>query len=437
LSARPAWFLNIGHLTDVSAVQLAAVFVGQLRRTMQHPRVARVSGTSSAAGQDHLAGQRPTEKGKTLDVVRLRESFARVSMHGDELPLFFYSDLFIKHPEVRELFPIGMATQRGRFVDALIRIVASADRADEFTAFLQALGRDHRKFGALAEHYGAVGNSLLATLEHFSGPAWTPEVAADWRAAYELISRAMLEAAHVDEQVRPPWWRGKVVSHERRSFDISVLSVRPEPRLDYRPGQSVSIETPSRPKLWRYYSMANAPRPDGSLEFHVRLIDGGAVSMALTSDAIVNTDIRLGPPIGALTLSQPASGRNLLMVAGSTGLAPLKAILEQVAELPQSPKVHLFFGARTADGLYDLDSLEKMAAQHPWLTVTPAVSSDTRFNGESGSLPDVVARHGDWSGYEAYVAGPTEMVEKTVDRLSSSGVAQEHIHIEDFGWSEP
>jgi NAD(P)H-flavin reductase len=125
------------------------------------------------------------------------------------------------------------------------------------------------------------------------------------------------------------------------------------------------------------------------------------------------------------------------MVAGSTGLAPLKAILEQVAELPQSPKVHLFFGARTAEGLYDLDSLEKLAAQHPWLTVTPAVSSDTRFAGETGNLPDVVARYGDWSGHEVYLAGPSEMVENTVARLTSSGVTQDHIHIEDFGWSEP
>ena len=47
-----------------------------------------------------------------MDIVRLRESFARVAMHGDELPLFFYSDLFIKHPEVRDLFPVSMAAQR-------------------------------------------------------------------------------------------------------------------------------------------------------------------------------------------------------------------------------------------------------------------------------------------------------------------------------------
>jgi NAD(P)H-flavin reductase len=199
----------------------------------------------------------------------------------------------------------------------------------------------------------------------------------------------------------------------------------------------VAIETPSRPKLWRYYSIANAPRPDGLLEFHVRLIDGGAVSMALTSDAIAGTELRLGPAVGALTLSQPVSSRDLLLVAGSTGLAPLKAILEQVASLTQPPQVQLFFGARNAHGLYDLDSLEKMAAQHPWLTVIPAVSADARFTGETGDLPDVVARKGDWSGYDAYLAGPTEMVRETVARLTAAGMARDQIRTEDFGWSEP
>jgi NAD(P)H-flavin reductase len=372
-----------------------------------------------------------------LDAARLRESFGRVAMHGDEVPLYFYSDLFIKHPEVRELFPVSMEAQRGHLVDALVKIVSQVDSAEDLTAFLQGLGRDHRKFGAVAEHYDAVGASLLATLEHFSGPAWTPELAADWKAAYEVVGSVMTAAASADERLQPPWWRGTVVAHERRAFNVSVLSVRPEPRMDYLPGQSVAIETPRRPKLWRYYSIANAPRPDGLLEFHVRLIDGGAVSMALTGDTIAGTELRLGPPVGALTLSQPVSGRDLLLVAGSTGLAPLKAILEQVAALQQPPEVHLFFGARTAHGLYALDSLEKMAAQQPWLTVTPAVSADPRFAGETGSLPDVVARHGDWSGYEAYLAGPTEMVRETVTRLAAAGMARDHIHIEDFGWSEP
>jgi NAD(P)H-flavin reductase/hemoglobin-like flavoprotein len=374
---------------------------------------------------------------RQLDVARLRKNFAQVAEHGDEVPLFFYSDLFIKHPEVRDMFPVSMESQRDHLVEALVKIVSNVDNSADLSVFLQGLGCDHRKFGVVAEHYEAVGASLLATLEYFSGAGWTPELQSDWATAYDVIGSVMRAAAHEDEAVRPAWWRGTVVSHERRSFDISVLHVQPEPAMDYLAGQSVAVESPSRPRLWRYYSMANAPRRDAPLEFHVRLIDGGAVSMALTSKTVAGSELRLGPPVGVLTLPQPVPDRDLLLIAGSTGLAPLKAIVDQLTVVPQPPNVHLFFGARKADGLYDLDSLEKMAAQHSWLTVTPAVSAEPRFAGETGSLPDVVARHGDWTRHEAYIAGPAQMVQDAAARLAAGGTAADHIHIEDFGWSEP
>src|ERR1700722_16638285 len=154
---------------------------------------------------------------KELDVAGLRKNFADVAAHGDEVPLFFYSDLFIKHPEVRDMFPVSMEAQRGHLVDALVKIVSQVDNVDALPVFLQGLGRDHRKVGALAEHYDAVADSLLTTLEYFSGPAWTPEVAADWTEAYGLIASVMTAAARADEQDRPAWWQGKVVGFERRS----------------------------------------------------------------------------------------------------------------------------------------------------------------------------------------------------------------------------
>jgi NAD(P)H-flavin reductase/hemoglobin-like flavoprotein len=371
-----------------------------------------------------------------VDVLRLKDSFSKIAMHGDEVPLFFYSDLFIKHPETRDLFPISMKAQREHLIGALAQIVSQVDRVDELSVFLQGLGRDHRKFGALAEHYDVVGDSLLATLAHFAGDTWTPELAADWKDAYNLVASVMIEAARQDEAIRPACWHGTVISCERKAFDVAVLQVRPEPRLDFVPGQSVAIESPLRPRLWRYYSIANAPRQDGSLEFHVKLIDGGAVSMALTGGQAVGGTLRLGPPVGVLTLDTNTN-RNILMVAGSTGLAPLKALTEQAAGLPRPRPAHLFFCARTADGLYDLASLRKLAEDHPWLTVVPSVSADHRFGGEKGSAPDVVMRSGTWSGHDAYLAGPTDLVREMSARLTAAGTPRDQIHVEDFGWSEP
>ena len=382
-----------------------------------------------------MAPPRPAEEGGSLDIARLKKSFARIAMHGDEVPLHFYSDLFLKHPEVRYMFPVSMQAQRAHLVDALATVVASVEDPDRLAAFLADLGRDHRKFGTLAAHYDAVGDSLLATFAHFSADSWDAGLAGDWQGAYELVAGLMTAAAQEDERHRPAYWAGTVIAQERRASDVAALTVRTQPRLDYEPGQSVAIETPARPRLWRYYSMANAPRADATLDFHVRMIDGGAVSMALTAGAAVGTELRLGPPVGTLRLDA-GSGRDILMVAGSTGLAPLKSMLEQVAQQRTAQRVHLFFGARSAEGLYDLPSLEKMAAEHPWLTIVPAVSAG-RFAGLTGRLPDVVTRYADWSGHDAYLAGPTEMVQDTAARLAAAGLPAPQIHVEDFGWSEP
>ncbi len=137
-----------------------------------------------------------------MDAARLKESFARVARPGHEVALFCYSDLFLRHPETRQMFPVSMAAQRDHRLQAPGRIVADLGPAERLTALLQASGRDHRKSGTLAEHYELVGTSLLATLAHFSGAGWAQDLAADWEAdlagdweaAFGLVARVMTEA---------------------------------------------------------------------------------------------------------------------------------------------------------------------------------------------------------------------------------------------------
>jgi NAD(P)H-flavin reductase len=372
-----------------------------------------------------------------LDAQRLKESFANVARYGDEVTLFFYSDLFLRAPEVRGLFPVSMAAQRDRLLGALGRIVSDVDALDSLVPFLRGLGRDHRKFGTIADHYDVVGTSLLVTLAHFSGTNWTNELAADWKAAYALVAQVMIEAAKEDGDSSPPWWDATVINHERRTFDVAVLRVMPLQRMPYAPGQSVAVESLDCPRTWRFYSMANTPREDGTLDFHVRIIDGGAMSSSLVRRAGPGSRLKLGPAVGGLTLDSQG-GQDILMIAGGTGLAPLKALIEQISLLRNPPRVHLFFGAHTSEGLYDLPDLQKMAAEFAWLSVTHAVSGDPGdpgYAGERGSIADVVSRHGPWPGHDAYVCGSTAMVQATVERLLVLGVARHQIHVEDFGWS--
>jgi NAD(P)H-flavin reductase len=364
-----------------------------------------------------------------MDIPAMRANFAKAAAAGDEAPLWFYSHLFLSHPETRRLFPVSMAHQRDRLFAALGDVVAYVDDLDRLVPILQALGRDHRKFGTSAEHYPAVGASLLATLQHFD-PEWTPQLAQDWTAAYQLVAKVMIEAAQ-EAADQPPWWDAEVVGHERRTIDTAVMWVRPEAEYPYRPGESVSLETFVRPKLWRWYSPANAPRPDGLLEIHARAYDGGPVSTALVRRVGKGDVLRLGPPLGHIAFDAE-SDRDLLLVAGGTGLAPLKAVVDHVARYGPPRRVDLYVGARTEEQLYDRADLERLAAEHLWLTVTPAVSDDEYSDLEHGDVGEVVLWHGPWNSRDVYVAGPAPMVEDTTARLIASGVRPERIRSEVF-----
>src|SRR4051794_30360239 len=278
----------------------------------------------------------------------MRASFSKAAAHGDQVPLWFYSHLFLAHPETRDMFPVSMAHQRDRLFAALGEVMARVDDLDALVPILQQLGRDHRKFGALAAHYPAVGASLLATLEHFD-PDWDDELAASWTEAYGVIADVMIGAADAAAD-DPPWWEAEIVGHERRTLEVAVLRVRPREPLDYLPGQAISLESDLRPRLWRWYSPANAPRPDGVLELHVKARDGGPVSTALVRLAQVGDVVRLGPPVGHLALDT-GSDRDLLLIAGGTGLAPVKALVAQVARQGPPRRVRRLRRAPTPGGL--------------------------------------------------------------------------------------
>ncbi|GAA1770791.1 globin domain-containing protein [Nonomuraea bangladeshensis] len=365
-----------------------------------------------------------------MNAQALKDSWRLVARSGDQVPLFFYSALFLMNPETRDLFPVAMASQRDRLVGALGRIVSNVDRVEELVPYLQQLGRDHRKFAVVTEHYPAVGRALLATLEHFLGDRWTPALAEDWTKAYSLVAQVMSEAAADASKTTPPWWEGEIISHETPALGIAVIRARLNYQYVFRPGQSASISHSRRPRVWRFYSFANAPRQDNTIDLHVRMVDGGVLSAALVMGARRGDVLRVGAPVGDKLKLSPDMPGDLLLIAGGTGLAPLKALVEQVMYEGPSRKVDVVVGARTSRELYDLEALSKMAAEHPWLTVVPAVSNDPYYRGARGNAVDVALQA--WRGQQVFVCGSTEMAQSTVGRLLDAGVPSEQIHFDEF-----
>ena len=328
------------------------------------------------------------------------------------------------------MFPLAMDVQRKAMRGALARCVWSFDESQSLHEYLGQVARDHRKYGVQEKHYDAFGTALLAALRLVNGPGWTEEIAAAWNTAVSHIASVMRDAAR-HAATQPAWWIAEVTRHERRCPDLAVLTVRPSQPFPYQPGQYLSVQVPRWPRVWREYSIANAPRPDGSLDLHVRVIPGGQVSTSLVQQTGVGDTILLGPARGAM-VADHSSARDMLCIAGGTGLAPIKAIIEGLASPPAGQaarKVRLFAGARRQRDLYDRPDLARLESACTGLEVITALSEDPGASGLHGLLPDVVRQRASWQDCDVFVSGPPGMVRATLRVLSHRG-SGEHLHLD-------
>ena len=324
------------------------------------------------------------------DALRLlRDAFNRDDSGAgtaDELVHRFYTHWFALDISVRDLFPPEMAGQRTAFAHAMHWVYGElvAQRAAEPVAFLAQLGRDHRKYGVLPSHYGTLRSALHATLRTHLGDDWTDAVEAAATSSLNLITGVMSGAADADEG--PAWWDGTVIEHLRVSRDLAVVRLQLDRAMHYHAGQYVNVCIPQCPRRWRYLSPAIPVDPGGGIEFHVRMVPGGLVSTAVVNETRPGDRWRLSSPHGGLQVDR--AGGDVLMVAGSTGLAPLRALIMDLSRYAENPRTHLFFGARYRCELYDLPTLWQVAQQNPWLSVSPV----TEYRGDppwAAEYPDV------------------------------------------------
>jgi len=380
------------------------------------------AGTTAAAG-DGSADQA---------IAAIRETFGLVAAAGDDAAAYFYAWLFLRRPELRELFPPAMDEQRDRLFRSLARIVESLSTPEEMASYLSQLGRDHRKYGVDPAMYEAVGEALLATLRAFAESAFTPAAEEAWSQTYTAGSALMIRAAEDDAAVAPACWTAEVIEVQQRGGGIAVLTVAPDRVLPYQAGQHLTVQTKRWPRVWRPYSIACRPREDGLISLHVKAVPGGWVSGALALHTEPGDELTLGPALGTMTLSH-AGRRDLLCVAGGTGLSPVKAIIEQVVrDSAASPReVFLFYGARKRDELYDMKELWRLTDAYSGLHLTPVTSDDPAFDGMQGNVGRVAARYMPHKDLEAYVAGPADMVRETIRVLKRAGIYRERIHYDD------
>lgn len=358
------------------------------------------------------------------------------SMIGD-----FYTHWFATDLSARDLFPPDMEKQRQVFAQAMCWLCEEliAHHAEEPVAFLAQLGRDHRKYGVTSAHYASLQKALLATLRRALADSWDQRLSEAVNDTVGLAVGVMSGAA--DAEKGPAFCDGTVLEYLRPIRDIAVIRLKLDRALDYHPGQYVGVQVPQWPRRWRYLSPAIPPDPHGYIEFHIRSVAGGMVSTAIVGEARPGDRWRLSSAHGAMEIDRDAG--DVLMVAGSTGLAPLRALIMDLCRYGQNPRVHLFFGAKYPCDLYDLRTLWEIASTNPWLSVTPV--SELNFDPpwaanypdntpprglhvrQTGLLPEVVTQYGNWSDRQILLCGRPEMVQATKTALIAKGAPAERI----------
>lgn len=224
----------------------------------------------------------------------------------------------------------------------------------------------------------------------------------------------------------------RVVGLDQATHDIRVvrMEIVAGGPFDYSAGQYAQVTFGDLPA--RDYSMAGRPGSD-TIEFHIRLTPGGAVSPYVQTELAVGETVRVEGPFGSAHYRETHRGP-MAALAGGSGLAPIKAIVEEALAQGAEQPIALYFGVRAERDLYLEDHFKALVARHPNLTFTPVLSDpDGPTERRTGFLADAVAADfSDLDGSKAYLAGPPIMVETCTAALETLGARRQDVHADAF-----
>lgn len=223
---------------------------------------------------------------------------------------------------------------------------------------------------------------------------------------------------------------------ERLAPDVIEVHLRlpPSAAFGFLPGQHVSVIGPNG--IRRSYSLANANSPDRLLKLHIRAVDGGAMSRYWFHQAQVNDLLRLSGPLGTFFL-RDTTNADLIFLATGTGMAPVKAMLESIASLPDDRRpqsINVVWGGRRPQDHY-LD-VAGIPGRHRYLPVLSQAGPG--WTGARGHVQDaLLALAPDLRNASVYACGSESMIRDARAALVLAGLPASRFHSDAFVSSEP
>ena len=226
-------------------------------------------------------------------------------------------------------------------------------------------------------------------------------------------------------------WPCRISQIDRWAPDVVRVILRLPPSADFSflAGQYIDIIGPNGVR--RSYSLANASAAGKTLELHIRAVANGAMSNYWFSQAQVNDLLRLHGPLGTFFL-RPLVSMDLVFLATGTGIAPVKAMLESLLDMPleQRPRsVAVFWGGRLLQDLYwDVKSI---AAGQRYIPVLSRPQPS--WTGEVGYVQDVFLAHApDLSNTVVYACGSNAMIQNAQGLLAQAGLPPSRYYSDAF-----
>ena len=229
----------------------------------------------------------------------------------------------------------------------------------------------------------------------------------------------------------------KVIEHKKLNHDVMRLMLKlPETdRLQFLAGQYIDFLLEDG--RHRSFSLANAPHVDEALELHIRHIDNGSFTGEVFDKMKVNDIMRIEGPYGQFFLREE-SERPIIFMAGGTGFAPVKGIIEHALAAGIKRPMHLYWGAQTTEDLYMHDLAQSWANEYSHISYIPVLSKSNA--GESfrvGYVHEaILADFPDLGAYEVYASGPPAMVYAGRDVFPAQGLDLEHYFSDAFEYNK-
>ena len=234
-------------------------------------------------------------------------------------------------------------------------------------------------------------------------------------------------------------FQGRVEQMERLSDTVMrvMVSLPGSQRITFVAGQYINILLDNGER--RAFSFANPPHDNALIELHVRLIPGGRFTTHVFEQMKVGDSIDFEGPLGRFTLH--AGTRPMLMVAGATGFAPIKSIVEDAFHRGVQRPMELYWGVSDVSDLYMLDLAESWAREHANFRIVPVLSNPADsdvWRGRTGLVHEAMLEdHADLTGYEAYVCGSVKMVEAAVPDFLAHGLGTDACYSDAFNPAAP